>query len=255
MPRAVLLPLLLGACASLSYYGDAPGGADSGILAAPDDAPDTPSDDVTTVPAPTTSGSDDSTGGPPAGDDTDADADGYDATASGGTDCDDGDPEVHPGAAEVCGNGVDDDCVGGDTPCDLAIDFEGGTLPSPLSLGGDQPWFANDDQAHGGTWSAESGAIADSEDSRLTLTVDFPSGGALEFWHQGSTEEGYDVLTFYVDGAIEWEQSGSWSWTVSRTDVGAGTHTFDWRYAKDGSLDDGQDTVWIDDIVAEGGAP
>ncbi|MFZ5476955.1 MAG: MopE-related protein [Myxococcota bacterium] len=27
------------------------------------------------------------------------------------TDCDDGDPDVHPAAAEVCGNGIDDDCA------------------------------------------------------------------------------------------------------------------------------------------------
>ena len=37
----------------------------------------------------------------------DADGDGYDAES----DCDDADPAVHPGAAEVC-NGVDDDCDG-----------------------------------------------------------------------------------------------------------------------------------------------
>ena len=36
----------------------------------------------------------------------DADADGYPADI----DCDDADPAVNPGAVEVCGNGVDDNC-------------------------------------------------------------------------------------------------------------------------------------------------
>ncbi len=41
----------------------------------------------------------------------DADGDGHATTAGGGDDCDDADPEVHPGAVEHC-NGVDDNCNG-----------------------------------------------------------------------------------------------------------------------------------------------
>ena len=47
----------------------------------------------------------------------DGDGDGYQAVSCGGSDCDDGDPTVHPSAAETCGDGVDQDCDGLDLPC------------------------------------------------------------------------------------------------------------------------------------------
>ncbi|RLG30524.1 hypothetical protein DRN98_07285, partial [Methanosarcinales archaeon] len=42
----------------------------------------------------------------------DKDGDGYKYLNCGGDDCDDSDPEVHPGAVEICDNGKDDDCDG-----------------------------------------------------------------------------------------------------------------------------------------------
>ncbi|MFH1469395.1 MAG: MopE-related protein [Pseudomonadota bacterium] len=53
----------------------------------------------------------------------DADGDGW--TVAGG-DCDDGLAEVHPGAEEVCNNGLDDDCDGDPEDC---------ALPASASLG------------------------------------------------------------------------------------------------------------------------
>ena len=53
---------------------------------------------------------------------TDEDGDGYDTTeASGGTDCDDDDADVHPGAEEQWYDGVDEDCAG-DNDFDRDID-------------------------------------------------------------------------------------------------------------------------------------
>ncbi|MGE0791172.1 MAG: putative metal-binding motif-containing protein [Sandaracinaceae bacterium] len=53
----------------------------------------------------------------------DADMDGFPAVrvggtmCAGGTDCDDSLASVHPGAAEICGDGIDNDCMGGDMRC------------------------------------------------------------------------------------------------------------------------------------------
>lgn len=42
----------------------------------------------------------------------DQDEDGYQDIVCGGNDCDDTDPSINPGATEVCGDGVDNDCDG-----------------------------------------------------------------------------------------------------------------------------------------------
>jgi hypothetical protein len=58
----------------------------------------------------------------------DNDADGFTGVqCAGGDDCGDTNPAVHPGATEICGNGLDDDCVGGDETCPGPC--AGGALP------------------------------------------------------------------------------------------------------------------------------
>ena len=50
----------------------------------------------------------------------DADGDGYPS----GLDCDDGNPDIRPGAPEICGDGIDQDCSGADVP-EAACDLDG----------------------------------------------------------------------------------------------------------------------------------
>ncbi|MBX5482434.1 MAG: putative metal-binding motif-containing protein, partial [Myxococcaceae bacterium] len=59
----------------------------------------------------------------------DGDGDGWRAAAAHGLDCDDGQPAVHPGAAEACNDRLDNDCNGlvdcGEPACDLATCDDG----------------------------------------------------------------------------------------------------------------------------------
>lgn len=60
--------------------------------------------------------------------DNDADNDTFDSIASGGTDCDDHNVNIHPGAVDTCGDRIDQDCLGGDAVCppvDHDIDNDG----------------------------------------------------------------------------------------------------------------------------------
>ncbi|MBN2496724.1 MAG: hypothetical protein JXR96_19190 [Deltaproteobacteria bacterium] len=50
----------------------------------------------------------------------DGDGDGHADASCGGDDCDDSDPGTHPGAAEICGDGIDQDCSGVDLDCDCS---------------------------------------------------------------------------------------------------------------------------------------
>ncbi len=54
--------------------------------------------------------------------DVDHDGDGY--TPNDG-DCNDSDADVYPGAPEICGDGIDQDCNGLDTSCDVDNDGDG----------------------------------------------------------------------------------------------------------------------------------
>jgi hypothetical protein len=129
--------------------------------------------------------------------------------------------------------------------------FEGGAmLPAPWSTGGDVPWFGSAASVHAGMFAGQSGDIADDQTSTMQIQRNFVSPGVVRFWYRTSSEEGWDYLRFYIDGAPQDEWSGEIPWTQSGLyPVAAGNHTLMWEYSKDSSLDDFLDTVWVDDIT------
>lgn len=191
---------------------------------------------------------------PAAGGDRGANVDGDGDGVKGRDDCDDDDDTVFPGAHDRCGDDVDADCDGEDC-LGWEEDFESGTLRPAWVVDGNVGWSVWSTASRHGTWSAVSGAIIDSQASHLGLVVDLPQGGAVSFWHSGSTETSFDLLRFAVDGVEVGAWSGTWGWQEDTFEIPAGTHNVRWSYTKDISQSLGQDTVLIDDVLIEGGNP
>lgn len=128
-------------------------------------------------------------------------------------------------------------------------DFETGDFSSfSWSLSGDVNWSIVSDEQNGGTYSAKSGAITDSQDSNLGITIDCDAGN-ITFYRKVSSESGYDYLKFYIDGSLEDSWSGGVAWAQETYAVSAGSHAFKWVYSKDGNVSSGSDCAWVDDIV------
>ena len=110
------------------------------------------------------------------------------------------------------------------------------------------PWFIDPDTCASPGGSARSGAISDNGSTSLRTTVQGP--GLLEFKCKVSSEENYDKILFFVDGVQQGEVSGEYDWQdFSARISGAGSHTVEVRYTKDGSVSNGSDCGWIDDVV------
>ncbi len=111
------------------------------------------------------------------------------------------------------------------------------------------PWTIDGNNAFEGQYSARSGAITHNQTSILQVPYTLESTGTISFSLKTSTEQVYDKLQFYVNNSVLGEWSGNTDWTTVEFNIAAGTHTFKWVYRKDAANSQGQDTVWIDEII------
>ncbi|MBW2530757.1 MAG: hypothetical protein JRI55_04720, partial [Deltaproteobacteria bacterium] len=68
----------------------------------------------------------------------------------------------------------------------------------------------------------------------------------FDWW--GSTESGYDMCRFRIDGSVQIEDSGTWGWSNHCFSVTAGSREFRFEYSKDVSASSGTDECRVDNI-------
>ena len=108
---------------------------------------------------------------------TDLDGDGFDDIAAGGTDCDDTDPAVFPGAVEIPDDGIDHDCDGSD----LIVDADGDGISDDIDVAPGVFSDAFDDGA------GNFGTITDRGGLTVTVTDDPGDGVIIQVAGGGGT--------------------------------------------------------------------
>ena len=120
----------------------------------------------------------------------------------------------------------------------------GWVLDNPES---DARWEIAADYAKGGLYSLKSGFINDNGITGVSFVGNFRSG-QVRFSRRLSTEEGYDLYGFAIDGTVVETGSGDSDWTDVVFNIAPGNHVLTWLYLKDDSFSKGDDAVWIDSI-------
>lgn len=128
--------------------------------------------------------------------------------------------------------------------------FESGTLPSGWSTGGNANWYVSSSQPYSGSYSARSGVISHSQYTYLQRTVSFTGTRTISFYYRVSSESCCDKLRFYINSILYGEWGGETGWQYySTTFNGSGSVILRWEYSKDGSVSQGSDAAWIDNVV------
>ena len=118
---------------------------------------------------------------------------------------------------------------------------------TPWTLSGAAPWFSQNTVTHGTAYAAQSGVIAQYENSTLQTAVTGP--GTLSFWWQVSSKQGSDFLDFYIDNVKQLAISGQTSWQQPTFAIAPGSHSLTWSYEKKSAVPAGRDCGWLDQVA------
>ncbi len=111
----------------------------------------------------------------------------------------------------------------------------------------DPAWSYQATETHDGVDAAASGPIDDLQEATFQTTVSGP--GTLSFFWRVDSEEFADFLSVEVPDTSEYDEiSGNTPWVEKSVNIPEGSHTVIWKYAKDGSLAQGEDRGWVDQV-------
>ena len=134
-------------------------------------------------------------------------------------------------------------------PADDALDSIGRTYVSS----GFATWVGVDHHANGSALSMQSGDLPDVTSSVLQTAVE--GSGQIWFDWKVSSEDGFDFLTFKIDGRLQDAISGEVNWEKRHFSFDGGTHTLEWVYQKDNYVGIGEDCGWVDNVVIDAQPP
>ena len=134
---------------------------------------------------------------------------------------------------------------------EIIEDFETGDFSKfEWQIDGAYPWSLTTNNPYEGTYCMKSGgAGVASVVSNMTVTVEIPADGLMSFFGKISSESNYDYGRFFIDGVEKGSYSGAGSWGEKKFDITQGTHTFQWRYTKDSSVNSNDDCFYVDYIT------
>ena len=124
------------------------------------------------------------------------------------------------------------------------------------------PWVITTAAANAGSHSIKSGNYhVASSTSSIVITANYPTDGTLSFYGRVSSEQtsvtyDWDYGTFYIDDVQQGDRIiNSTTFSHFTYNVPAGSHTFMWRYKKDGLTNTNDDCFYVDDITMNYQAP
>ncbi len=130
--------------------------------------------------------------------------------------------------------------------------FETGFSNNNWYFQGNSSWTIASNEAYDGTHSARPLNIGHNQTSSMLIDLSVPESDNISFFIKPSCEAPtvgqYDRAVFYINGVEQDEWYGVSDWTYASYPLSPGIYQFKWSYIKDGSVVDGDDTVYLDAI-------